>query len=88
MKTTKISSKGQVVLPKSLRESHKWESGTKLALETKDDGILLRELNPFPETSVDRVFGCLKFSGKAKNVTEMNKAIVKEARRRRGRGRY
>jgi AbrB family looped-hinge helix DNA binding protein len=88
MKTTKISSKGQVVLPKSLRESQKWDSGTELAVEIKDEGIFLRELNPFPETNVDRVFGCLKYKGKARKVAEMNKAIDKEARRRRGRGRY
>lgn len=88
MKTTKISSKGQVVLPKSLRESQNWESGTELAVEIRDEGIFLRELNPFPETSVDRVFGCLKYNGKAKKVTEMNQAIEKEASRRRGRGRY
>jgi AbrB family looped-hinge helix DNA binding protein len=88
MKTTRISSKGQVVLPKSLRESQKWESGTELAVEAMDGGVFLRALQPFPGTTIDRVFGCLKYNGKPKKVSEMNRAIAKEARRRRGRGRY
>jgi AbrB family looped-hinge helix DNA binding protein len=88
MKTTRISSKGQVVLPKSLRESHKWESGTELAVEATDGGVFLRTLQPFPGTTIDRVFGCLKYKGKPKSVAEMDRAIAKETRRRRGRGRY
>jgi AbrB family looped-hinge helix DNA binding protein len=88
MKTTRISSKGQVVLPKSLRESQKWESGTELAVEAVDGGVLLRTLQPFPGTSIDGVLGCLKYKGKPKSVAAMDKAIAKEARRRRGRGRY
>jgi AbrB family looped-hinge helix DNA binding protein len=88
MKTTRISSKGQVVLPKSLRESKKWENGTELAVESTDSGVLLRELQPFPETTIELVFGSLKHKGKPKSVAEMDRAIAKETRRRRGRGRY
>ncbi len=88
MKTTRISSKGQVVLPKSLRDSRKWESGTELAVEAMEGGVFLRTLQPFPGTTIDRVFGCLKYKGKPRSVAEMDKAIAKETRRRRGRGRY
>jgi AbrB family looped-hinge helix DNA binding protein len=88
MKTTRISSKGQVVLPKSLRESQKWESGTELAVEAMDGGVFLRTLQPFPGTTIDCVFGCLNYEGKPKSVAEMHGAIAKETRRRRGRGRY
>jgi len=88
MKTTRISSKGQVVLPKSLRESKKWQSGTELAVEAVDGGLFLRALQPFPGTTIERVFGCLNYKGKPKSVAEMDRAIAKETRRRRGRGRY
>jgi AbrB family looped-hinge helix DNA binding protein len=88
MKTTRISSKGQVVLPKSLRESQNWESGTELAVEAIDGGVSLKARQPFPETKLAEVFGCLKYNGKAKSVTEMDKAITQEARKRRGRGRH
>jgi len=88
MKTTRISSKGQVVLPKALRASQEWESGTELAVELTEDGVLLRALQPFPETKIEDVYGCLKFKGKPKSVEEMDKAIAKETRKRHGRGRY
>jgi len=88
MKTTRISSKGQVVLPKSLRESRKWQSGTELAVEAVDGGLFLRALQPFPGTTIERVFGSLDYKGKPKSVAEMDRAIAKETRRRRGRGRY
>lgn len=88
MKTTRISSKGQVVLPKSLRESKKWESGTELAVESTNRGVLLRALQPFPETTIERMFGSLKYKGKPRSVAEMDRAIAKETRKRRGRGRY
>jgi AbrB family looped-hinge helix DNA binding protein len=88
MKTTRISSKGQVVLPKSLRESQNWESGTELAVEVMDGGVFLRARQPFPETTLADVYGCLRYSGKPKSVPEMDRAIAKETRKRRGRGRY
>jgi AbrB family looped-hinge helix DNA binding protein len=88
MKTTRISSKGQVVLPKSLRDAQKWESGTELAVEAMDGGVFLRALQPFPGTTIERIFGCLNHKGKPKSVAEMDRAIAKETRRRRGRGRY
>jgi AbrB family looped-hinge helix DNA binding protein len=88
MKMTRISSKGQVVLPKALRESQKWKPGTKLAVETRDGGVLLRAVQPFPKTEVEQVFGCLNYKGKPKTVADMHRAIGKEARKRHGRGRY
>ena len=88
MKTTRISSKGQVVLPKSLRESQNWNSGTELAVEVIDGGVFLKARQPFPETNIADVFGCLKHNGKAKSVAEMDLAVTKETRKRRGRGRY
>ena len=33
METTKLSSKGQVVLPKSVRDAHKWQPGAEFAVE-------------------------------------------------------
>jgi len=88
MKTTRVSAKGQVVLPKSLRESQKWDTGTELAVEAMDGGLFLRALQPFQESTMDQVFGCLEYNGKPRSVSEMDSAIAKETRKRRGRGRY
>jgi len=88
METTKLSSKGQVVLPKSVRDARGWEPGTEFAVEEVSEGILLRPSRPFPSTSIDEVFGCLKYSGRAKTLREMEKAIGREVRARHDRGRY
>ena len=60
METTRLSSKGQIVLPKSVREARSWKPGTEFAVDETSDGILLRPLRPFPPTSIAEVYGCLK----------------------------
>ena len=41
-----ISTKGQVVIPAELREEMGLESGTRVAIERREDGILLRPITP------------------------------------------
>lgn len=67
MTTTKLSSKGQVVIPKHLRQSYQWEAGQDLVVIDTGNGILLKAKNPFPETTLDKVAGCLKYTRKAKS---------------------
>ena len=88
METTKLSSKGQVVLPKSVREARSWEPGTEFGVEEVPEGILLRPLRPFPSTSFDEAFGCLKYTRRAKTLRQMEKAIARGVRARHDRGRY
>jgi AbrB family looped-hinge helix DNA binding protein len=83
METTKLSSKGQIVLPRSIRNARNLRPGTEFSVEETADGILLRPLKPFPTTSVEQAFGCLRHTGKAKTVEEMHEAVLAEAKRRR-----
>jgi AbrB family looped-hinge helix DNA binding protein len=39
--TTKLSTKGQVVLPKSLRAANHWKPGTEFVVQERHGGILL-----------------------------------------------
>ena len=80
MLTTKLSSKGQVIIPKEIRNRHHWEAGQELQAIDTDDGILLRRTTPFSETSLKEVASCLSYSGKAKTLEEMEAAIKKGAR--------
>lgn len=51
---TKVTSKGQVTIPKHVREALKIEPGTKVAIElTGDDEAILRRVRP-TETRPDR----------------------------------
>ncbi len=76
----KLSSKGQIVIPKAIRAAHQWEVGQKLELIDTGDGILLRPEKPFPQTSIEAVAGILKYSGKPKSLEDMEAAIEKGAK--------
>jgi AbrB family looped-hinge helix DNA binding protein len=80
--TTIVSTKGQVILPKAIRQQRHWPSGTRLTVEDTVDGVLLRSAPIFTATSVDAMFGSLGFEGKPKSIEEMGAAIVAEAKRR------
>jgi len=82
--TTTVSTKGQVILPKAIRQQRRWDAGTKLIVEDREDGVLLRAAPLFAPTEIDAVFGSLPYSGKAKTVEEMDAAVAAEARRRAG----
>lgn len=80
MLTTKLSSKGQVIIPKEIRNRHHWETGQELQAVDTDEGILLRPAFAFPETSIKEVASCLSYTGKPKTLEEMEAAIKKGAR--------
>ena len=79
--TTTVSTKGQIVLPQSVRQSRHWEPGTKLIVENTPDGVLLKPAPVLKETSVKDVFGILKWNGNPKTLEEMDQAIMEEAAR-------
>lgn len=80
MVTTKLSSKGQVILPKSVRDSHRWKSGTVLAVEDIDGGVVLRPVKPFQSTRIEDVIGCSGYRGPRKSLGDMQRAIASGAR--------
>jgi AbrB family looped-hinge helix DNA binding protein len=89
MATTKLSSKGQIILPKSVRDAHRWAPGTEFSVEKVEDGVLLKPLGPFPKTRIEDVAGVLKRpAGKPKSVEEMDASIAKSVRKRHAGGRY
>ncbi len=87
MGTTRLSSKGQVILPKSVRDARSWQPGTEFAVEEVPEGVLLRPVQPFEATTFDEVFGCLKYRGSAKTLREMDRAIARRVKGRHDRGR-
>ena len=82
--TTTVSSKGQVILPAALRQRRRWGAGTKLVVEDTEDGLLLRAAPLFAPTTMDEVFGCLKYDGPTVTLEEMDEAVLAEAARRAG----
>ena len=80
--TTIVSTKGQVILPKAIRDLRHWPAGTKLSVEDTPDGVLLKASPVFAETSIDAVFASMPHAGPALSIEEMNAAIACEAKRR------
>ncbi len=80
MANTRLSSKGQVIIPKEIRTRHHWEPGQRLQAIDTDDGVLLTRVSPFPETTLQEVASCLPYTGRAKTLEEMDEAIKKGVR--------
>jgi AbrB family looped-hinge helix DNA binding protein len=88
MATTTVSTKGQVILPKAIRDEKNWAPGFKLTAESTREGVLLRPERLFSETKFEDVRGCLDARGKHLKIEDFNKAIANEVKRRHARGRY
>jgi AbrB family looped-hinge helix DNA binding protein len=86
--TTILSTKGQIILPKAIRERRKWAPGTRFLVEETKDGVLLRPAPLFAPTRHEDVAGMLAYDGPPKTIEEMDEAIAAEVERRHARGRY
>lgn len=82
METTRLSSRGQVNIPKALRGRLHLQPGQEFTIESTTDGaLLLRPAKPrSSEVTLDEVAGCLRYVGPAKTLEEMDAAIAQGAR--------
>ena len=85
--TTTVSTKGQVILPKAIREQRHWPAGTELTVEDTPEGVLLKAKPAFAPTRPKDVFGSLPYKGRAKSIEDMEAGIAAEAKRRHARNR-
>ena len=88
METVKVSSKGQVVIPKSIREAHRITAGTALVVTTVGDEIRMKPALDIEPTTIGEVAGYLYRSGRKKlsdSVTRRRIAAMQKARDRKGR---
>ncbi|MEI9974881.1 MAG: AbrB/MazE/SpoVT family DNA-binding domain-containing protein [Ignavibacteriota bacterium] len=88
METTRLSTKGQVILPEAIRDSRSWRPGTAFIVVETNEGVLLRPMPPFPRTTLDKVAGCLRSKSKKSSAAKMDAAIGREVKRRHDSGRY
>jgi AbrB family looped-hinge helix DNA binding protein len=76
---TRLSTKGQLIIPKEIRERHGWKVGTELAIEDTSDAVVIRQISAVKPTKLRDVLGCLRFRGKPKSLAEMEEAIAAAA---------
>lgn len=76
MLTTTISTKGQVVIPKVVRDLLHWPDGMTLAVVQSAQGVLLTPAKlHFPVTRVDEVRGCMHYTGPALSLEDIDKRV-------------
>jgi len=81
MERLRLSTKGQIVIPKAIRQRHRWEAGTELILEEHGDTLILRAGKPFAPTRLEDGLGCTGYRGPAKTLEEMDAAVAESTRR-------
>jgi len=81
VETTLLSSKGQVIIPKTIRSQHHWRPGTRFAIEDVQGGVLLKPISSFAATDLQSGLGCIGYKGVAKSLDEMQAAIDAEVAR-------
>jgi AbrB family looped-hinge helix DNA binding protein len=86
METTKLSSKGQVILPAAIRSANQWAAGVEFEVENTGEGVLLRPIKSFAATTLGEVVGCAGYTGKSHSIEDMDRAITQEIKARHARG--
>lgn len=86
MQLTLMSSKGQVIIPKSLREALHWHAGTRLEVKDTAGGLLLTLVPPQQKAPLPQGLAAIRrrigYTGPVRSVEDMADAIAKEAQRR------
>lgn len=91
METTLLSTKGQIVVPKAIRDSKGWKPGTEFTVEATPEGLLVRPRRQIKRTTLAdlrRVAAKHKWTGKPLTLKDMDDAIAAAVMERHARGRY
>jgi AbrB family looped-hinge helix DNA binding protein len=83
METVRLSSKGQFVLPKSIRDLHHWGPGTELIVEERGSEVVITAARPFAATRLEAPDSPTVYSGPPLSIEDMDRAIEAEAGKRR-----
>lgn len=83
METVKLSSKGQVVIPKEIREANHWQPGATFNIVATAAGLMLMPVPLFAPTTNEQVAGCLHRPGRQKlSEQDMDAAVRRVAKER------
>ena len=77
---TKLSTRGQVVIPKEIRERNCWSPGEAFVVEEREGGILLRPAGASASLEPEDLLGVTGYRGPRKTLEEMDEAVARGAR--------
>lgn len=81
--SVRLSTKGQLVIPREIRDRHGWAEGAELVLADRGDSVVLRSVRQFPETTLEDLVGCTGYKGPALTLEDMEAGIARGAQERR-----
>jgi len=73
--TIKLSSKGQIVIPKEIRDELHWEAGTQLSLVATGSGVSLKAISAKTGRNLGALIGMLKHDGSPISIEELCKPV-------------
>jgi AbrB family looped-hinge helix DNA binding protein len=79
MDKVRLSSKGQFVLPKTIRDLHHWGPGTELLVMDTEEGVVIKPLKPFAATTFESPELSLVYKGNPLSLEDMDRAVSVEA---------
>ncbi len=87
MSSTLLSSKGQVVIPKALRDARRWEPGTRFEVKETAAGLLLTPVAGIEKKhALTAGLAALRqranYQGPTVTLQQMDAAVADEARRK------
>jgi AbrB family looped-hinge helix DNA binding protein len=81
METVKLSSKGQFILPKAIRDRHHCEAGTEFFIIDRGAELVIKPTRVFPPTELESPDTPSIYSGKPLSLEELELAVLTEAGR-------
>jgi AbrB family looped-hinge helix DNA binding protein len=83
MQTTTLSSKGQVIIPKTLRAALRWAPGTQLEVHDTPEGVLLRPAALATKASLPEGLAAIRrrvaYAGPTVSLEDMDAAVLRLA---------
>ena len=80
METT-LSSKGQIVIPRQIRQRHGWRPGVTFTIVDEGDALVLKPATTRRTTSLEEVIGCAGYTGPKKSLADMDAGVMEEAKK-------
>ncbi len=79
MDTVKLSSKGQFILPKAIRDRHHWDAGTEFVIIDRGAELVIKPTRVFPPTELEALETPSVYQGKPLTIEDMKQAVSIEA---------
>ncbi len=79
METVKLSSKGQFILPKAIRDRHHWDAGTEFVIIDRGSELVIKPTRIFPPSELEPPDAPSVYRGRPLTLEEMDQAVSAEA---------